>query len=136
MRTLGNLLWVVLVGWWLAIAYVAAGILACLAIITIPFGLQAFKLAAFAVWPFGRVVVPRLDADPELDAVGNLLWLVVGIPLAIAHVVAGFILCVTVIGLPLGLACFKMIPLCLMPFGKEIVPAYTLPPGTTSYDFF
>lgn len=136
MRTLGNLLWVVLAGWWLAILYVAAGAIACLFIVTIPFGLQAFKLAAFTAWPFGRVVVPRLDADPGIDAIGNLLWLVVGIPLALAHAVAGVVLCLSVIGIPLGLACFKLIPLCLMPFGKEIVPAYTLPPGTSSYDFF
>src|SRR6266542_665734 len=112
MRTLGNLLWLVLVGWWLAIAYVLAGILACLLIVTIPFGLQAFKLAAFTVWPFGRVVVPRLDAEPGIDAVANLVWFVLlGLPLAVAHVVAGIVLCATVVGIPLGLACFKLIPL-------------------------
>ena len=135
MRTLANLLWVVLVGWWLAIFYVVAGAIVCLFIVTIPFGLQAFKLAAFTAWPFGRVAVPRLDADPGVDAVGNLLWLIVGAPLALAHLVAGVVLCLSVIGIPLGLACFKLLPLCLMPFGKEIVPTYTLPPGTSSYDF-
>jgi uncharacterized membrane protein YccF (DUF307 family) len=133
-RTIGNLLWLILAGWWLALAYVLFGIIACILIVTIPFGLQAFKLAAFTLWPFGRVVVERTDADPALGCLGNVIWLVfAGIHLAIAHVIAGLLLCVTIIGIPLGLACFKMIPLALVPFGKEIVPAASVAPGARYY---
>jgi uncharacterized membrane protein YccF (DUF307 family) len=132
MRTLGNILWLVLAGLWLAIGYVLAGIVMCVLIITIPFGLQAFKLASFALWPFGRTVVDRPDANLALGCLGNVVWIVlVGWELAILHVVAGVVLCLTIVGIPLGIACFKMIPLALLPFGKEIVPIDSLPPGVT-----
>ena len=85
MRTLGNILWLVLAGFWLAIGYVLAGIVMCLLIITIPLGLQAFKLANFALWPFGRTVVEQPDANLALGCLGNVVWLVlVGWELAIA----------------------------------------------------
>jgi uncharacterized membrane protein YccF (DUF307 family) len=91
-------------------------------IITIPFGLQAFKLANFALWPFGRVAVPSPDADVGTSMIGNVIWIILpGLELAFAHVVAGVILCLTVVGIPLGLASFKMVPLALLPFGKTIV---------------
>ena len=131
MRFLGNLLWLVLAGWWLALAYVLFGVIACILVVTIPFGLQAFKLAAFTLWPFGRVAIDRPDSDPALGCLGNVIWLVfAGVHLAIAHVIAGVLLCLTLVGIPLGLACFKMIPLALTPFGKEIVPAESVPPGS------
>jgi uncharacterized membrane protein YccF (DUF307 family) len=133
MRTLGNILWLVLAGLWLAIGYVIAGVIMCVLIVTIPFGLQAFKLANFTLWPFGRTVVERPGASPALGCVGNVIWLVLaGIEMAIAHVVAGVLLCLTIIGIPLGIACFKLIPLCLLPFGKEIVPIDQLPPGAVA----
>ena len=122
MKTAGNILWLVLAGWWLALHYLVAGVIACLLIITIPFGLQAFKLANFALWPFGRVAVPSRDADAGVSIVGNVIWVILpGLELAFAHVVAGVILCLTVVGIPLGLASFKMVPLALLPFGKTIV---------------
>jgi uncharacterized membrane protein YccF (DUF307 family) len=121
-KTAGNILWLVLAGWWLALLYLVAGVIACVLIITIPFGLQAFKLANFALWPFGRVAVPSPDADVGTSIVGNVIWIILpGLGLAIAHVVAGVILCLTVVGIPLGLASFKMVPLALLPFGKTIV---------------
>jgi uncharacterized membrane protein YccF (DUF307 family) len=123
-RTLGNILWLVLAGWWLAALYIVAGIIACLLIVTIPFGLQAFKLASFALWPFGRVAVDRPGSDAGVSLVANIVWIILpGGELAIAHLVAGVLLCLTIVGIPLGLACLKMIPLVLLPFGKEIVPA-------------
>jgi uncharacterized membrane protein YccF (DUF307 family) len=133
MRTIGNILWLVLAGWWLALGYVIAGVIMFVLIITIPFGVQAFKLASYALWPFGRTVID--DPHPSaLGFVGNVIWLVVaGIELALAHVVAGVLLCITIIGIPLGVACFKMIPLALLPFGKEIVPVDSLPPGAAVY---
>ncbi|HEX8804670.1 MAG TPA: YccF domain-containing protein [Acidimicrobiales bacterium] len=124
MRTVGNVLWLLLAGWWLALAYVLAGLVACVLIVTIPFGLQAFKLATYALWPFGRVAVPDPDADQALGLLGNVVWLLVcGVGLALAHLVAGLVLCLTIVGIPLGLGSFKMVPLALAPFGKVIVPA-------------
>lgn len=119
-----NVIWLVLSGLWLAIGYVLAGILMCILIITIPFGLQAFKLAGFALWPFGRAVVTRPDRSRALSVIGNVLWfLLAGIWLAIAHIVTGVMLCLTIIGIPLGIANFKLVPLALVPFGKEVVPS-------------
>jgi uncharacterized membrane protein YccF (DUF307 family) len=134
MRTIGNILWLVLAGWWLALGYAIAGVLMCLLIITIPFGIQAFKLAAYTLWPFGRTVIDVPAGSGALGCIGNAIWLVLGgIELALAHVVAGALLCLTIIGIPLGIACFKMVPLALLPFGKEIVPADSVPPGVSVY---
>jgi uncharacterized membrane protein YccF (DUF307 family) len=112
----------VLAGLWLAIGYLAAALVMFILIITIPFGLQAVKLAAFALWPFGRTVVKRADAGaPSL--IGNVLWLLLaGWWLALGHVVTGILLCLTIIGIPLGVGNFKLIPISLWPFGREIVP--------------
>jgi uncharacterized membrane protein YccF (DUF307 family) len=133
-RTIGNILWLVLAGFWLGLGYLIAGVIMCVLIITIPFGVQAFKLANYAFWPFGRTVIERPGADPALGCVGNVLWLIFGgLELAIGHVIAGVLLCLTIIGIPLGIACFKMIPLALLPFGKEIVPVDQLPAGVTPY---
>ena len=130
MTTLGNLLWLVLAGIWLAIGYVFAGIINCILIITIPFGIQSFKLAGYALWPFGRMVVERQDRDVALGCLGNAIWFVFGgVWLALGHLVAGLLLCLTVIGIPLGVASFKMAGLALAPFGKQIVPIGTVPPA-------
>lgn len=117
-----NILWLVLAGFWMFLAYLAAGVIQCVTIIGIPFGIQSFKLAGFALWPFGRTVVRRRGASTSLSLVGNVLWLVLsGIWLAIGHAITGALLCLTIIGFPLGLANFKLIPLALTPFGKDIV---------------
>ncbi len=131
MRTVGNILWLVLAGIWLAIGYVIAGIINCVFVITIPFGVQSFKLAGYALWPFGRVVVHRPDRDVALGCLGNGIWFVFGgIWLALAHLLAGVLLCLTVIGIPLGVASIKMAGLALAPFGKQIVPVGTVAPST------
>ena len=128
MRTMGNILRLVLAGVWLAIGYVVAGVINCIFIITIPFGVQAFKLAGYALWPFGRMVVHRPDRDVALGCLGNAIWFFVGgIWLAIGHVIAGVLLCMTVVGIPMGIACFKMAGLALAPFGKQIVPVGSAP---------
>lgn len=91
-------------------------------IVTIPFGIASFRLAGFVVWPFGRTVVWKPEAG-IWSLVGNVVWiLVVGWELALVHVVAGLLLCVTVVGIPLGIAAFKMVPLALVPLGREVVP--------------
>lgn len=121
MRTLLNVIWLVLSGFWLALGYAAAGIVMFLLIITIPFGIAAFRLAAYVLWPFGRTVVRRPDAGGA-STIGNVLWfLLVGLWMAIAHVVLGVVLCLTVIGIPLGLANIKLAAVAIAPLGKEIV---------------
>ena len=123
MRTIGNILWLVLAGFWLAVGYAVAGLMLCVTIIGIPFGVQSFKLAGYSLWPFGRVVVTDPDAGSALGCVGNVLWLVLaGWWLAIGHVVTGVALCLTIIGIPLGVANFKLALLALVPFGKTVVP--------------
>lgn len=123
MRTILNLVWLVLAGFWLAIGYVVAGLICCLLIITIPFGIASFRIAGYALWPFGRTVVDRRDAGAP-SVLGNVLWVVfAGWWLALGHLVTGIALCLTIIGIPLGLANFKLIPISLLPLGKEIVPS-------------
>lgn len=122
MRVLGNLLWLLLAGWWLALAYVIAGVIACVLIVTIPFGVASFRLANYVLWPFGRRTVFRQDAG-VLAMIGNVLWiLVLGWELAVAHLIAGALLCLTIVGIPFGVACWKMVPLALLPLGQQIVP--------------
>ncbi|HEX7658922.1 MAG TPA: YccF domain-containing protein [Pseudonocardiaceae bacterium] len=123
MRTILNLVWLVLCGLWMALGYFVAGLVLCALIITIPFGVAAFRIASYALWPFGRTVVPRRDAGVG-SVIGNVLWiLLAGWWLALGHVITGIALCVTIIGIPLGLANFKLIPVSLTPLGVEIVPS-------------
>jgi uncharacterized membrane protein YccF (DUF307 family) len=122
MRILLNIIWLVFAGLWATILWCLAGLIMCVLIITIPFGLQAFKIASFTIWPFGRTLVKRPDAGaPSL--IGNILWIpLAGIWLAIAHLVTTVILAVTIIGIPLALANLKLVMVSLMPFGREVVP--------------
>lgn len=117
-----NVVWLVLAGLWLALCYVLVGLVCCALIVTIPFGVAAFRIAGFALWPFGRTIVRRPDAGTP-SAVGNLLWfLLAGWWLALAHLFSGIALCLTLVGIPLGLANFKLIPISITPLGREIVP--------------
>ena len=123
MRTLLNLIWLVLCGFWMALGYLVAGAICCILIVTIPFGLASFRIANYALWPFGRTVVDRRDAGAG-SLIGNVIWFIfAGLWLAIGHLLTGIALCITIIGIPLGVANFKMIPISLMPLGKEIVAA-------------
>ena len=116
-----NVIWLVLEGLWMAIGYVLAGILCFILIVTIPFGIASFRIAGYVLWPFGRTAV-RPDAGAG-SAIGNVLWVVLfGWWLALGHLIAGIALCITIIGIPLGLASFKIIPVTLLPLGTEIVP--------------
>jgi len=121
LRAILNVVWLLFAGLWLALAYTLAGIVMCILIITIPFGIQAFKLAGYSLWPFGRTVVKRADAGAP-SVIGNVIWLILaGWWLALAHVVTGVALCLTIIGIPLGIADFKLAVIALWPFGREIV---------------
>jgi uncharacterized membrane protein YccF (DUF307 family) len=118
-----NIVWLVLAGVWLALCYMLAAVVMCMLIITIPFGVAAFRIGIFVLWPFGRAVVRRPDAGPA-STVGNVLWFVLfGFWIAVAHVVLGIALCLTVIGIPLGLGNFKLALVAIAPLGKEIVPS-------------
>jgi uncharacterized membrane protein YccF (DUF307 family) len=123
MRTLLNVIWLVLSGIWLAIGYALAGVIMFILIITIPFGIQAFKLAGYSLWPFGRTVIKKPTAGAG-SVIGNVLWLVfAGWWLAIGHLVTALFLAITIVGIPLALGNVKLVPVALWPFGREIVPA-------------
>ena len=132
MKFILNLIWLVLCGIWMSIAYAVVGLL-CFAlfflVITIPFGIAAFRIASYVLWPFGRDIAPREGGMGVGAVIGNIIWIVLfGWELALAHVAAGILLCLTIIGIPLGLANFKIIPISLMPLGVRIVPAHELSP--------
>src|SRR6201987_3790632 len=129
MRLILNLIWLILCGWWIAILYFLAGIVAFILIITIPFGIAAWRIGNYALWPFGRSIVRRPSAG-----LGSLIGNIIGIILicwwlALGHLTSGILLCLTIIGIPLGLADFKLIPLLLLPLGVEIVSSDELYPG-------
>jgi uncharacterized membrane protein YccF (DUF307 family) len=121
-KTLGNIIWFVLAGLWLFIGYIVAGIINCIFIITIPFGVQSFKLAMFVIWPFGRTVSDRPGASALKSGCGNILWFVLGgWYMALLHFITGALLCIPIITIPLAIQNFKLAGLALAPFGKEIV---------------
>ncbi|MFC6157391.1 YccF domain-containing protein [Kribbella jiaozuonensis] len=123
MKTLLNLIWLVLAGFWLAVGYAVAGIICCVLIVTIPFGIASFRIAGYTLWPFGRTVVDKPSAGAGA-LLGNIIWIIfAGWWLALGHLTTGIALCLTVIGIPLGIANFKLIPVSLLPLGKEIVPS-------------
>ena len=121
MRILLNVIWLIFGGLWLAIAYAVVALVMFILIITIPFGVAAIRIAVFCLWPFGRTLVKREDAGAG-SLIGNVIWFVLaGWWLALGHVITGVAMCLTIIGIPLGLANFKLIPVSLTPFGRDIV---------------
>jgi uncharacterized membrane protein YccF (DUF307 family) len=129
MRLILNLIWLILCGWWMAILYTIAALVCFVLIITIPFGIAAFRIASYVLWPFGRSVTMRRDFGVGA-LIGNIIWIVLlGWELALGHLTSGILLCLTIIGIPLGLANFKMIPISLVPLGVEIIPSGELYPG-------
>jgi uncharacterized membrane protein YccF (DUF307 family) len=129
MRAILNVIWLVLCGFWMAVSYAVAGLVCFVLIITIPFGIAAFRIAGYVLWPFGRTTVPRRDAGAGA-MLGNIIWIVLfGWWLALGHLITGTLLCLTIIGIPLGIANFKIIPISLMPLGIDVVPAEQRAPG-------
>jgi uncharacterized membrane protein YccF (DUF307 family) len=120
-RLLLNLIWLVFGGLVLALGYAIAALVMLILIVTIPFGIAAGRMALFCVWPFGRTLIRRRDAGVA-STIGNVIWFVLaGWWLALGHLITGVLMCVTIIGIPLGLANFKLIPVSLTPLGREIV---------------
>lgn len=122
MRLVLNVIWLVFGGFWLFLGYLFAGVLLCIPIITIPWAVASFRVGVYALWPFGRTIVAK-DTAGAGSFLGNVIWFVLaGWWLALAHVVTGIAMAITVIGIPLALANFKLIPVSLAPLGKDIVP--------------
>jgi uncharacterized membrane protein YccF (DUF307 family) len=120
-RTLLNIIWLVLSGFWLALAYTLAGAVMMIFIVTIPFGVASFRLAGFVLWPFGRTVVPKPSAGAG-SAIANVLWfLLAGLWIALAHLATAIPLALTIIGIPLAWANLKLALVAIAPLGKEIV---------------
>ena len=145
MRVLLNLIWLVFGGLLMALAYAIVALVMFVLIITIPFGIASARIALFCVWPFGRTIVRRPDAGAG-SVVGNIIWFVLaGWWLALGHLITGALMCLTIIGIPLGLANFKLIPVSLTPFGREVVDLaqarrlgyetqVTVPTGPSAYE--
>jgi uncharacterized membrane protein YccF (DUF307 family) len=128
MRTLLNIIWLVLSGFWMFLGYMLAGVVLCILILTIPWGIASFRIGLYALWPFGRTIVDKPTSGVG-SFLGNVVWVILaGWWLAIGHILTGIALCITIIGIPLGIASFKLVPISLMPLGKVIVDSRTLQP--------
>ena len=122
MKTIGNILWLLLTGLMSAIAWFFTGIIWCITIIGIPFGLQTLKLSLLALCPFGKRIETTPQAGGCLSIIMNILWILLGgIWISLSHLVFGIVLCITIIGIPFGKQHFKLAALALTPFGKHIV---------------
>ena len=119
MGCIGNLLWFVFGGLGLGLSWVLVGCLWCITIVGIPFGMQCFKIAGLAFFPFGKQVASSGGSVPGL--IGNILWILFGgLFLALEAALVGLVFCVTIIGIPFGLQCFKLARLALSPFDTTV----------------
>ena len=119
MSFIGNIIWFILVGFLGGLAWLVIGLLWCVSIVGIPVGLQCFKFASLSFFPFGKEIS---YSDSTSSLILNIFWLIFGgIELAITYCVLGVMLCVTIIGIPFGLQCFKIARLAILPFGANIV---------------
>ena len=122
MSLIGNLIWFIFGGLLLGIGYLFGGMVLCLTIVGIPFGLQIMKLGLFAMWPFGGEVGPGNNASGCLPLLLNVLWIICGgIEVALTHLALGIVFSITIVGIPFGMQHFKLMMLALMPFGHEVV---------------
>lgn len=121
MNLLGNLIWLIFGGLCSALGYVFGGIILCLTVVGIPWGLQCFKIAGLVLWPFGKQVVSDSGNVGCLSVVFNIVWLLCGgLYTALVHIVFGILLTITIIGIPFACQHFKLVEISLMPFGKSI----------------
>ena len=126
LKAILSVIWLVLEGLWMAVVYVIVGIVCFILIITIPFGIASWRIAGYVLWPFGRTIERRPGAGLA-SVIGNVVWVILfGWWLALGHLIAGVLLCLTIIGIPLGLASFKIIPITLVPLGVRVVPSSAL----------
>lgn len=124
MNILGNLIWLIFGGFAATIGYCIGGLILCITIIGIPWGLQCFKMASIVIWPFGKKVVSDSQNTGCLSTLANIIWFLFGgWYIALVHIFMGLLLCLTLIGIPWGRQHFKLIEISLMPFGKRIIDA-------------
>lgn len=122
MKTVGNIIWVLFGGLEVALGYFFSGIMLCITIIGIPFGMQIFKLGLLALWPFGKNVVKKESKNGCLNTVMNIVWFLFGgIELVLTHLLLGVLFYITIIGIPFGKQHFKLAHIALTPFGREII---------------
>ena len=122
MTTLGNIIWIVFGGFFIAFEYVLASFTLMITIVGIPFGLQTLKLAELALFPFGKKIVQNDTSSGCISALMNIIWFFVGsLPIALTHLGLGLLFCITIIGIPFGNQHFKLMKLAFVPFGKKIV---------------
>ena len=121
MKLLGNLIWLILGGLLIALIYFLVGLVLCVTIVGIPFGVQLFKFGTYALWPFGHEIVNGAGEPGCLSIVMNLIWILLGWwEIALIHLGAGLLLCLTIVGIPWGIQHFRMALASIFPFGKEI----------------
>ena len=121
MRTLLNIIWLVLSGFWLFLGYAVAALVMFIFIVTIPWGIAAWRIGVYSLWPFGKTIVDKPNAG-VWSVLGNIIWVILaGWWLAIAHVTSAIALAITIIGIPFAWANLKMVPVALLPLGKDIV---------------
>lgn len=121
MRLILNVIWLVLSGFWLFVGYMLAALIMFVLIVTIPFGIASARIGLYSLWPFGKTIVDRPTAGVGA-AIGNVLWVVLaGWWLALGHILSAVALAITIIGIPFAWANLKMVPVALLPLGKEIV---------------
>ena len=121
MKFLGNILWLILGGLVVSLYYALMGVLFCITVIGIPFGLQLIKMAGLALWPFGRDVHSDSNDGGCLSIIMNVIWIIFGgIEIAMLHIGFGIVCCLTIVGIPFGMQHFKMAILAFVPFGKKI----------------
>lgn len=122
MKILGNLIWLLFGGFAIFLEYMLAGLVLCITIIGIPFGIQSFKLGVLALWPFGQEIEYMDYAPGCLSTVMNILWFFIGgVWIMLTHLFFGLLLTITIIGIPWGRQHFKMASLALTPFGRKLV---------------
>ena len=122
MKFIGNIIWVVFGGLLISLGYLFGGLVLCLTIVGIPFGVQIMRLGMFALWPFGGEVQPKANATGCLQIIMNVLWIIFGgIEVALSHLTLGVAFCCTIIGIPFGLQHFKLMLYSLLPIGHEVV---------------
>jgi uncharacterized membrane protein YccF (DUF307 family) len=121
MSTLGNIIWLIFGGLIAALGFIIAGLLLCVTIVGIPFGMQSVKIGIASLTPFGKEVVETERANSTLRVIFNIIWLVLfGWEIALAHLVSALVLFITIIGIPFGKQHIKLVPLALFPFGREL----------------
>ncbi len=121
MSLLGNILWLVFGGFLAGCGYILAGLLLCLTIVGIPFGMMAIRIGIATFAPFGKRLVERPDANSTLRVIFNVIWILLfGWEIALAHLTSALILAITIIGLPFAAQHIKLIPLSLFPFGRDL----------------